>query len=72
MTTEFESRVMRIINDLEERIQFLERELNDAQETIREHEVTIGQHNEEFAAYRCEIDELAANVDCIIEDEKYG
>lgn len=55
------------LSDLTRRVEFLERELDDAQETIRGHEVTIGFHQDELNAFRVEIDELAAEVEIALE-----
>ena len=55
------------LQELTNRVESLERELGNAQETIREHEITIGQHQEELNAFRMEIDELAAEVEIALE-----
>jgi chromosome segregation ATPase len=55
------------VTELTRRVEFLERELDNAQETIREHEVTIGMHQDELSGFRIEIDELAAEVEIALE-----
>jgi chromosome segregation ATPase len=78
MTTEFEHQtgqeflaVYELIRELSQRVDFLERELDDVQENIRSLETEVGQHTDEFNNFRCEIDELAAEVETVLSDPQY-
>lgn len=52
-----------VIKDLSERIEALERNQDNTEEELRGLVVEVGQHSEELAAFRMEIDELAADVE---------
>jgi len=74
MTTEFEHRMNVRLEDLENRIVELEEELASALETIRGLEVDTGQNSDainnlqsEQDDYRCELDEIGAEIDCHVQ-----
>lgn len=80
MTTEFEHHtgqefqaVCELIRELSQRVDSLERELDNAQEEIRGLirglVVDVGQHQDELNAFRVEIDEIGADVACLYQDE---
>jgi hypothetical protein len=54
---------LEVIKDLAERVEALERDQDNTQEELRGLIVDVGQHTEELAAFRMEIDELAAEVE---------
>jgi uncharacterized coiled-coil protein SlyX len=66
-----------LIQDLEDRIASLEETVEEQAETIRGLEVETGQNSEaitnlqsEQDDYRCELDEIGAEIDCHIQHDR--
>jgi uncharacterized protein (UPF0335 family) len=58
-----------VIKDLVERVEALERDQDNTEEELRNLIVDVNHHADDINAFRVEIDELAANMDCILDDE---
>ena len=65
------------LNEQNARIDALEQELDEAQETIRGLETETGQNSEaitnlqsEQDDYRCELDEIGAEIDCHVQHDR--
>jgi uncharacterized coiled-coil DUF342 family protein len=84
MTTEFESKVARefeacykLIRELQEQVEALTETVDDQAETIRGLEVETQQNSEainnlqsEQDDYRCELDEIGAEIDCHVQHDR--
>ena len=58
-----------ILQELVNRVEALERDHDNTEEELRDLIVDVNHHADEINAFRVEIDELAANIECVLEDE---